>query len=85
MGLKTLTSRACELADVSKLDLNLSERDLDCTAIAKKQDWVAFMSQPYLGCFKIFTYDCINSASNSFGARYHAILKYVIFFAVRQV
>ena len=32
-----------------------------------------------LGCFKIFTYDRLNSASNSFGARYHAIFKYVIF------
>ena len=38
--------------------------------------------QDRLGCFKIFTYDRINSASISFGARYHVIFKYIIFFAV---
>ena len=42
-------------------------------------------NSPLVGCFKNFTYDRINSASISFGARYHDIFKYVIFFAVRQV
>ena len=42
-------------------------------------------NSPLVGCYKNFTYDRINSASISFGARYHDIFKYVIFFAVRQV
>ena len=36
MGLKILTGHTCELADVSELDLNLSDRDPDFTAIARK-------------------------------------------------
>ena len=36
MGLKILTSRACELADISELDLNLSGKDQDFVDIAKK-------------------------------------------------
>ena len=36
MGLKILKSRECELADVSELHLNLSERYPDLTAIARK-------------------------------------------------
>ena len=43
------------------------------------------LAYPPLGCFKISTYDRINSASNSFRSRYHAIFKYLNFFAVRQV
>ena len=38
-----------------------------------------------LGWFKIFTFYRINSAKISFGAHYHAIFKYVTFFAVQQV
>ena len=36
MGLKILTGHTCELADVSELDLNLSYRDPDFTAIIRK-------------------------------------------------
>ena len=36
LGLKILTSRICELADVSELDLDLAERDTDFMVIANK-------------------------------------------------
>ena len=36
MGLKILTSHACELSDVSELDLSLAERDPDYVAIVNK-------------------------------------------------
>ena len=36
MGLKILTSRSCELANISELDLDLAERDPDFILVAKK-------------------------------------------------
>lgn len=49
-GLKILKSCACELADISELDPNLSERDPDFTAMAKK---IPFPSRPMENCLQL--------------------------------